>query len=120
MSETAGATGVSARAPPGVGLGDSTVKPSGLLVVEPTWTVTGPLDALSGTAVVIEVSVADLTDASVPLNSTVLSDGVRLKPSPESTTTAPGSPEVGDSDWRAMAGGSCTVKVADAAAAVPC
>ena len=72
--------------PPGVALGSSTTKVRALLVVLPTCTVTGPVVAASGTFATMEVALALVTVASVPLKSTVFCDVMGLKPCPPITT----------------------------------
>src|SRR4030067_1008567 len=61
--------------PPGEGAGARTWKGRGLLVVPPTWTVTGPLVAASGTAKASVVSVPATTGAGAPVTPTAVREG---------------------------------------------
>src|SRR4051794_8664152 len=68
----------------------SIVKSDVLVPVKPAVvTVIGPVVAPEGTVVVIEVIVLAVTIATVPLNLTVLAEGVALKLVPEIVTDAP-------------------------------
>ncbi len=64
-------------------------------VFVPTLTVITPVVAPAGTVVVILVEVLDDTEVTVPLNRTVLSEGVGLKFVPVITTVFPANPLVG-------------------------
>jgi len=76
--------------------GVGTVKFVELLPVMPlTVTEIGPVVAPNGTEVVILVVVEAVTILSVPLNSTVFSEGTPLKLLPEITTTTPYAPLFG-------------------------
>jgi hypothetical protein len=84
-----------------------------LLVAEPDGDVTaiGPVAAPPGTVATIWVAADELTVAAVPLNVTVFSLGVALKPVPRIVTVVPDSPLDGENvmidtvveAWRAMA-----------------
>ena len=91
--------------PPGLGLGSSTTKFRGLLVLPPVCTVTPPVVAASGTLATMEVAVALVTVASTPLKSTVFCEGTGLKPCPPMTTGVAVVPAGGVRLAMAIAGG---------------
>jgi hypothetical protein len=74
-----------------------------------TVTVTGPLVAPAGTAVVMLVDELAVTEAGVPLNVTILFEGVALKFVPEMMIVAPARPLVGRK--LAIVGGGMTAKL---------
>ncbi len=84
-----------------------TVKTTLPLDWPPTVTVTGPLVAPNGTAAVMDVADHAVGVASVPLKRTVFVPGVAPKLLPVSVTTAPTTPDVGDSVF--SVGGGITV-----------
>jgi hypothetical protein len=88
----------------------STVKLEALVAVTPdVVTEIGPVDAPEGTSTVNEVEAAPVTVAAVPLNSTMLLDGVVLKLVPVIVTVAPTAPLVGEK--LVMVGGASTSKL---------
>jgi hypothetical protein len=74
----------------------TTVKVTPLLLVELTFTSTGPVVAPEGTAVEILVLLQSDTLAGVPLNVTVLLPWLDPKFAPVMVTAAPTAAELGD------------------------
>ena len=106
--------------PPGEGAGARTWKGRGLLVVPPTWTVTGPLVAASGTAKASVVSVAATTGAGAPFTLTAFWEGAALNPVPVMTTLAPRGAAGGLNEEIVTGGGSWTAKPTVVGAASIC
>ena len=82
-----------------------------LLATEFTVTTTFPGVAPTGTAAVILVALHELTDATVPLNVTVLLPCVDPKLLPEMLTEVPTAPDVGDTPLMIGAEEAVTVKL---------
>ena len=71
--------------------------------------VIGPVVEPAGTLVTISVLVAEVTLAAVPLNVTIFSLAVVLKPEPKIVTVAPTVPTVGVNPPIVTSGVACRV-----------